>query len=75
MAEPARPEGLGALSPALDSFVDIVGLDRDLVAAVAEGARGRRRDVRAGTLTAGWLSSRPPSTWRCSRASLAVIVV
>ena len=36
--EPARPEGLGALSPALESFVDIIGLDRDLVAVAAESA-------------------------------------
>jgi hypothetical protein len=48
--EPARPDGLGTLTPALDSFVDIVGLDRDLVTAAAEGAspsppRSSRRDV------------------------------
>ena len=35
--EPARLEGLGAVSPALESFVDIIGLDRDLVAVAAEG--------------------------------------
>jgi hypothetical protein len=37
--EPARPEGLGNLSPVLDSLVDIIGLDRDLVAAAAGGSR------------------------------------
>ena len=36
--EPARPEGLGALSPALETLVDVIGLDRDLVAVAAEGA-------------------------------------
>ncbi|HZL96172.1 MAG TPA: hypothetical protein VFB99_21125, partial [Vicinamibacterales bacterium] len=36
--EPARPEGLGNPTPALDSFIDIVEIDRDLVAAAAEGA-------------------------------------
>ena len=36
--EPPRPDGLGALSPALHSFIDIFGLDVDLVAAAAEGA-------------------------------------
>ena len=35
--EPSQPEGLGDLSPTLASFVDIMGLDRDLVAAAAEG--------------------------------------
>lgn len=35
--EPARPGGLGNLSPALASFVDIFGLDRDLVAVAAVG--------------------------------------
>ena len=33
--EAARPEGLGALSPALESLVDVIGLDRD------RGRRGR----------------------------------
>lgn len=37
VVEPGRPDGLGHLSPSLASFVDIVGLDRDLVAAAAEG--------------------------------------
>lgn len=37
--EPARPDGLGTPSPALDSFIDIMGLDRDLVVAAAEGSR------------------------------------
>jgi len=35
--EPGRPDGLVRLSPSLASFVDIMGLDRDLVAAAAEG--------------------------------------
>jgi hypothetical protein len=35
--EPGRPDGLGRLSSSLASFVDIMGLDRDLVAAAAEG--------------------------------------
>jgi hypothetical protein len=37
VVEPARPEGLGNLSPALASFVDIFGLDRDLLAVAAAG--------------------------------------
>ena len=36
--EPGRADGLGRLSPTLDSFVDIMGIDRDLIAAAAEGA-------------------------------------
>lgn len=36
--EPAPPDGLGTLSPALESLADIVGLDRDLLAVAAEGA-------------------------------------
>src|ERR1700730_6066324 len=36
--EPGRPDGLDGLSPTLDSFVDIMGIDRDLIAAAAEGA-------------------------------------
>ncbi|HYT68544.1 MAG TPA: hypothetical protein VEL51_19105, partial [Vicinamibacterales bacterium] len=36
--EPGRPDGLGRLSPTLDSFVDIMGIDRGLIAAAAEGA-------------------------------------
>jgi hypothetical protein len=48
--EPARPEGLGNLTPALDSFIDIVGIDRDLVTVAAEGTspsapRSSPRDV------------------------------
>jgi hypothetical protein len=38
VVEPARPDGLGSLSPALDSFIDIMGLDRDLLAAAVDGA-------------------------------------
>jgi hypothetical protein len=40
--EPARPDGLGRLSPTLDSFIDIMGIDRDLIAAAAEGASRAR---------------------------------
>ena len=36
--EPARPDGLGTLSPALESLADIIGLDRDLIAVAGEGA-------------------------------------
>jgi hypothetical protein len=36
--EPARPDGLGTLSPALETFVDVMGLDRDLLAIAAEEA-------------------------------------
>ena len=36
--EPVRPDGLGTLSPALESLADIVELDRDLLAMAAEGA-------------------------------------
>ena len=35
--EPARPDGLGRLSPSIESFIDIMGINRDLVAAAAEG--------------------------------------
>lgn len=35
--EPARPAGLGRLSPALVDFVDLFGLDDDFVAAAAAG--------------------------------------
>jgi hypothetical protein len=35
--EPARPVGLGHLSPALVDFIDIFGLDGDFVAAAASG--------------------------------------
>ena len=50
VVEPAPPEGLGSLSPALVSLVDIFGLDGDLVAAAAEGApqvapRSSARDI------------------------------
>jgi hypothetical protein len=43
VVEPARPEGLGTLTPALDSFIDIVGIDRTLVTVAAEGAPKTRR--------------------------------
>jgi predicted nucleic acid-binding Zn-ribbon protein len=39
VVEPARPDGLGSLSPALESFIEIMGLDRDMVVAAAEGTR------------------------------------
>ncbi len=35
--EPARLNGLGTPSPALENFIALVGLDGDLVAAVVEG--------------------------------------
>lgn len=35
--EPVPPNGLGAPSPALESFIDIMGLDQDLVGAAVEG--------------------------------------
>jgi hypothetical protein len=38
VVEPTRPDGLDNLSPTLDNFIDIMGLDRDLVAAAVEGA-------------------------------------
>jgi hypothetical protein len=37
--EPARPDGLGTLSSGLETFVDVVGLDRDLLAVAAEEGR------------------------------------
>jgi len=50
VVEPALPEGLGSLSPALVSLVAIFGIDGDLVAAAAEGApqvapRSSARDI------------------------------
>ena len=36
--EPGRPDGLGRLSPPLASFIDIMGLDRNLVAAAADAS-------------------------------------
>lgn len=36
--EPARPDGLATLSPALESLADIIGLDRDLLVVAAGGA-------------------------------------
>ena len=35
--EPTPPDGLGTPSPAVGSFIDIMGLDRDLIAAAVEG--------------------------------------
>src|SRR3989442_6215387 len=66
--EPGRPGGLGRLSPTLDSFVDIMGIDRDLIAAAAEVRRGRRRRPRRGRSSGGLRPSTPMSTWRCSPA-------
>jgi len=43
VVEPARPEGLGTLTPALDSFIDIVGIDRNLVTVAAMGAPKTQR--------------------------------
>ena len=37
--EPALPDGIATPSPALESFIDIMGVDRDLVVAAAEGSR------------------------------------
>ena len=36
--EPCRPDGLGTPPLALESFIDIMGLDRDLLAAAIEGS-------------------------------------
>jgi len=36
--EPPVPPGLSALSPALDGFVDLFGIDDDLIAAAAKGS-------------------------------------
>lgn len=54
--EPARPEGLAHLSPALASFIDIIGLDGDLVAAAAEGGAAARSDPSL-TDIGRWLTS------------------
>ena len=35
--EPVRPDSLGTRDPSIESFIDIMGLDRDLVAASVEG--------------------------------------
>lgn len=48
--EPGRPDGLDRPSPPLVSFIDVMGLDRDLVAAAVEGSAAtsltsRVRDV------------------------------
>lgn len=60
VVEPARPEGLGHLSPPLVSLVDIFGIDGDLVAAAAEGAprmapRSSARDIER------WLAGLDPT--------------
>jgi len=55
-AEPARPDGLGTPSPALEIFVDIMSLDCDLLAAAVEDAPQTRRYRLPGN------SSRPPLT-------------
>jgi hypothetical protein len=46
--EPARPEDLSNFTPALASFIDIVGIDRALVAAAAEGASPAARAATQG---------------------------
>jgi hypothetical protein len=56
VVEPARPEGLGKLSPALASFVDIFGLDRDLVAVAAAGDTNAPSDPSPRDLER-WLAS------------------
>jgi len=55
VVEPARPEGLGHLNPALDSFIDIVGIDRDLVTVAAEGLPPPAPSFAAGDIHA-WLA-------------------
>ena len=68
--EPARPEGLGTLSPALASFVDVFGLDRDLVAVAAEGAPTIAPPIRHPGLGSMGAALRAESTSHCSRAWL-----
>jgi len=70
--EPTRPEGLGALTPALESFIDIVGIDRDLVAASADGApkTASRLPAREVHRWLAKLCSIRLSISLCSRASL-----
>ena len=48
--EPSRPEGLGRLSPVLASFIDIFGLDGDLVAAAAAGDSSAPPDPSPGDI-------------------------
>ena len=36
--EPSRPDDLETPSPALETFIDVMGLDRDLIAAAIEGS-------------------------------------
>lgn len=65
--EPPRPEGLGNLSPALESLVEIIGLDRNLVTAAEEGAppparQSSTRDVNR------WLTARHGRARRVTRA-------
>lgn len=52
VVEPARPDGLGSLSPALDSVIDIIGLDRETPGSgggrsiESAGDTARQRDLR-----------------------------
>lgn len=55
VVEPARPEGLGHLNPALDSLIDIVGIDRGLVTVAAEGVSPPAPPLAAGDFH-GWLA-------------------
>lgn len=57
--EPARPVGLGRLSPALVDFVDIFDLDGDLVAAAASGDSTAPSDPSPGNIEQ-WLAGFSP---------------
>lgn len=57
--EPARPVGLGRLSPALVAFVDIFGLDGDFVAAAASGDSTTPSDPSPGDIEQ-WLAGFHP---------------
>jgi len=57
--EPARPAGLGRLSPALVDFVDIFGLEGDLVAAAASGDSTAPSDPSPGDIER-WLAGFSP---------------
>jgi hypothetical protein len=71
--EPAQPGGLGALSPALESFVDIIGLDRDSWRWPLRAHRKRSHNHRAETSIGGSAGSMVVSTSRCSPGSLAAM--
>lgn len=57
--EPARPAGLGRLSPALLAFVDVFGLDPDLVVAAAAGDSTRPSKPSPGDIER-WLAGFSP---------------